>query len=74
MIKHKLEGNKEELLEAIENCVVGYKSLRNREIVKDHFIDGMTFEEVAEKHKMSVWQVKNISYGCESIIKAYLNR
>ena len=72
MVKHKLDGNKEDLLKAIDNCVIGYKSRRNREIIKDHYIEGMTFEEVAEKHKMSPWQVKKISYEWENIINRYL--
>ena len=72
MVKHKLDGNKEDLLKAIDNCVIGYKSRRNREIIKDHYIEGMTFEEVAEKHKMSPWQVKKISYEWETIINRYL--
>lgn len=69
---HKICGSKEEIIRAIDNSVVGFKSIRNREILKDHFIDGLTFEEVAEKHDMSVRQVKKISYDNEPVIISQL--
>ena len=70
MKRHILSGNKNDIISNIDNYVVGFRSLRNREIMKDHFVDGLTFEEVAEKHKMSVRQVKKISYDNEAIISA----
>ena len=38
------------------------RSERDREILKDRLINGMTFERLAEKHDMSVRQTKNIVY------------
>ena len=35
---------------------------RDRAILKDRLINGMTFERLAEKHDMSVRQTKNIVY------------
>lgn len=35
---------------------------RDREILKDRLINGMTFERLAEKHDMSVRQIQNIVY------------
>jgi DNA-binding CsgD family transcriptional regulator len=35
---------------------------RDRTILKDRLINGMTFERIAEKHDMSVRQTKNIVY------------
>ena len=35
---------------------------RDREILKDRLINGLTFERLAEKHDMSVRQTKNIVY------------
>ena len=35
---------------------------RDREILKDRLINGLTFERLAEKHDMSVLQTKNIVY------------
>ena len=71
-MKHKIIGTRENVLRAIDNSIVGYKSKRNREILKDHYVEGMTFEDVAEKYKMSTWQAKNICYSREPIINAYL--
>ena len=38
------------------------RSERDRLILKDRLINGMTFERLAEKHDMSVRQTKNIVY------------
>ena len=35
---------------------------RDRAILKDRIINGLTFERLAEKHDMSVRQTKNIVY------------
>lgn len=35
---------------------------RDRAILKDRLINGLTFERLAEKHAMSVRQTKNIVY------------
>lgn len=71
---HKITGTKDEITEAIDNSIIGFKSIRNREILKDHFVDGLTFEEVAEKHDMSVRHVKKISYDNEPIVTSYLSK
>ena len=33
---------------------------RQREILKSRWLDGLTFDEIAEKHEISVRQAKNI--------------
>jgi len=71
---HKISGNRNEISKAIDDCIIGFKSIRNREILKDHFVDGLTFEEIAEKHSMSVRQVKKICYDNEPIIISYLSQ
>ena len=38
------------------------RSERDRAILKDRLINGMTFERLAEKHDMSVRQIQNIVY------------
>lgn len=35
---------------------------KHRDILKDRFINGLTFEKLAEKHDFSVRQIKNIVY------------
>lgn len=35
---------------------------RNREVLLSRFVDGLTFEQLAEKYELSVRQAKNIVY------------
>ena len=44
----------------------------NRQMLKDRLIDGMTYEQIAEKHDMSVRQTKNIIYKSTDKILKYL--
>lgn len=45
-------------------------SERNRAIIKDRLINGLTFEKLAEKYELSVRQMKTIVYkGMERIVK-----
>lgn len=71
-MKHKINDSAENVRNAIDNYIIGFKALRNREILKDHYIDGLTFEEIAEKHDMSVRQVKKIAYDNEPVIIEHL--
>lgn len=44
--------------------------VRNRLILYDRLVHGLTFEQLAEKHELSVRQVKNIVYkGMDVIFK-----
>ena len=44
------------------------RSERDRTILKDRLINGLTFERLAEKHDMSVRQTKNIVYKSMEIL------
>ena len=44
----------------------------HRQMLKDRLIDGMTYEQIAEKHDMSVRQTKNIIYKATDKILKYL--
>ena len=44
----------------------------HRKMLKDRLIDGMTYEQIAEKHDMSVRQTKNIIYKSTDKILKYL--
>ena len=39
------------------------KGTKNREIIVDRYIELLTFEQLAEKHNLSVSTVKRIVYG-----------
>lgn len=73
-MKHYINGTKETIIKAIDESVMGFKSEHNREILKDHYVYGMTFEETAEKHRMSVCQIKHIAYKHEPVIKDYMSK
>ena len=45
---------------------------RDRAILKDRLINGLTFERLAEKHDMSVRQTKNIVYKATEKLVAHL--
>jgi hypothetical protein len=70
--KHRIKASSDNISRAIDMYIVGYKALRNREILKDHYILGLTFEEVAEKHDMSTRHVKKIIYDNESVVIDHL--
>lgn len=44
------------------------KGSRNREIMRDRLLGGMTYEKIAEKHDLSVRYVKTLIYHQEEII------
>ena len=44
----------------------------HRKMLKDRLIDVMTYEQIAEKHDMSVRQTKNIIYKSTDKILKYL--
>ena len=45
---------------------------RDRAILKDRLINGLTYERLAEKHDMSVRQTKNIVYKATERLVAHL--
>ena len=47
-------------------------SQRDRLILEDRLINGITFEKLAEKYELSVVQVKRIVYRCEKDIFSHL--
>ena len=54
-----MEYSNSQIREIIEDWI---HNSRDRIILSDRLIDGMTFEQIAEKHDMSVRQIKNIVY------------
>ena len=47
-------------------------SQRDREILADRLIGGMTFEQIAAKHDMSERQIKNIVYKLQGQLFKHL--
>lgn len=49
-------------------------SERDRAILRDRFVNGLTFEQLAERHDVSTRTIKNVIYKHEYIILKYAKR
>ena len=49
-------------------------SKRDRQVIYDRLIDGLTFEQLASKHDLSVRQVKNIVRKNKDIVFGHIHR
>lgn len=47
-------------------------SERDRDILTDRLVNGLTFEAIAERHMMSDRQIKTIVYKAEKILFSHL--
>lgn len=54
-----------EITEAIDEWILNEK---HRSILKSRMIDGLTFDELAEKYYMSPRQIKRIVYKCQETL------
>lgn len=61
-----------ELYEIINNWIKGRMAYRNKQIMVDRLIEGMTYEKIADKYELSVNQVKNIVYKNEYIVYRHI--
>lgn len=59
------EYTNSEIKEAIEERI---HSERDRKILRRRYIDGLTYEKLAEEAELSVAQIKRIIYKNEAII------
>jgi len=61
----KPEVNKDAIVVAMEQWIMGRNAERNRSIFYDHLFRGMTYEQIAEKFEMSSRQIQNVIRQCE---------
>ena len=54
--------------EIITLIVQRIHKVRDRQILYDRFVHGLTFEQLAEAHDLSVRQIKNIVYKGADIL------
>lgn len=47
---------------------------RDREMTKDRLLDGMTYDELANKYYMSPRHIKSIIHRCKDIIFSHIDR
>lgn len=62
----------DELNHAINQWIRGRNALRNREIFRMSFIDGIPQEQIAEQFDMSTRQIQNIIYACQNQLFPHL--
>ena len=55
----------------INEWVVGLRADRNRQIIRDKILGGMTYEQVAEKNNMSLTRVKTVIRTFKHKIEAH---
>ena len=58
-----------ELTEAIDEWILNHK---HRDILKSRLIDGLTYDELAEKYVMSPRQLKRIVYRTQETLFRHL--
>lgn len=63
---HKITAD--DISRTIDSYIVGRYAARNRKILKSRFIDGLTYEQLAEMYDLSVSHIKNIVYKNEYTI------
>lgn len=55
-----------------QRIILRGKAARNRDILKEHLIDGVSFETLAEKHGMSVRGLQDAYYKSLNQLLKYL--
>ncbi len=62
-----------ELESVIDEWIVNQRNAgRNRELIKKHMIDGVSYERLAEEYGMSVRGVQYVIYRCQEIVFRHL--
>lgn len=72
MRKENLGLTKTQLIEIVDDYILGYQCERNKQIFLDFEIRGKTYEKIAEERKMSVRQIKTIVKNCMNTVKSTL--
>lgn len=67
----KYDLSKDEILYLIDQFVF---SRRDRDMLTDRLIDGMTYDELSRKYYISVRQIKNIVHRNKDIIFSHADR
>ena len=51
-----------------------FSSKRDRDLISDRLLEGLTYEQLAEKYYLSVRQVKTIVHKCKEIVYSHVDR
>ena len=52
--------SKSQLMEAIEEWIIGRNAIRNREILKKKLVDGISYMALADEYDLSLKRIKTI--------------
>ena len=63
---------KSDIMNVLQEWVIGQNALRNKEIYSRKVFDGLTFETVAEEYDLTDRQVKNIVYSISKIVNSHI--
>ena len=66
------ELSRTEIEHLVDEWIVGRNAERNRLILKDRLINGLTFEKLAEKYDLSTQSAKAIVYKCQDKLFRHL--
>ena len=72
MKKLNSELSNAELSELIDNYIRGLHAERNRKMLKDRLINGLLYDQLAEKYELSVRQTKRIIYKTQEQLFKHL--
>ena len=70
-IPPKYDLSRDEIVYLINQFVF---SKRDREMITDRLLDGLTYEQLAEKYYMSVSQIKNIIHKTKDKVFSHIDR
>lgn len=70
-IPPKYDLSRDEITYLIEQFIF---SRRDREMLKDRLLDGMTYDELSRKYYMSVRHIKNLIHRNKEIVFTHVDR
>lgn len=73
MSKKIIIGNKQKVIEELNNSIMGANAVRNTQILIDHYVNGMTYESIAEKYELSARHVKQISLNYKELVTSVMD-
>lgn len=59
---------KSEIIRRIDEMIIGRNAMRNRKILISRLVDGLKYDELAERYELSIRQVQNVVHKWEKII------
>ena len=74
MRRRSLNLSKDDFYRVTDAYLIGFRAERNKKILEDFEIKGMTYEEIAAEYDMSVSQIKQIVKKSIEYLKEQLSK